>query len=88
MTWASRSNFSLNLRSAENLKLNTAGRAGWRMLGELGDNCCVLIVNSRGGDAGLSAGTASTGTGRAGRLRIDGTNTGLGSMRTRYNVLL
>ena len=27
-------------------------------------------------------------TGRAGRLRIDGSNTGLGSIRTRYNVLL
>ena len=55
---------------------------------ELGDNCCVLIINSRGGAAGLSAGTGSTGTGRAGRLRIDGSNTGLGSMQTRYNVLL
>ena len=85
MISANRSNFSLKLRSAENLKLNTVGRAGWSMLGELGDSWCVLVVNSRGGGAGLSAGAASTGTGRAGRLRIDGSNTGLGSMRTRYS---
>ncbi len=38
MTSASRSNFSLKLRSAENLKLNTVGRAGCSMLGELGDS--------------------------------------------------
>jgi len=50
------------------------------MLGELGGNFCVFIVNSRGGSAGLASGAASTGTSRAGRLRIDGSNTGLGSM--------
>ena len=43
------------------------------------------VVNSRGGAAGFSARAGSTGTGRAGRLRIDGSNTGLGSIRTRYS---
>ena len=85
MTSASRSNFSLKLRSAENLKLNTVGRAGWRMLGELGDSWCEPVVDSREGAAGLSAGAASTGTSRAGRLRIDGSNTAFGSIRTRYS---
>ena len=56
-----RSSFCLKFRSAENLKLNTAGRAGWRMLGELGDSW-----RSRVGDAGLSGGGDSTGTGRGG----------------------
>ncbi len=68
-------------RSAENLKLNTVGRAGWSMLGELRDSWRWLVVNSRAG----AAGAGSTGTGREGRLRIDGSNTGLGSMRTRYS---
>ena len=37
MASASRLSLSLKLRSAENLKLNTVGQAGWSMLGELGD---------------------------------------------------
>ena len=55
----------------------------------MGDSGRLLVVNSRGGAAGLFAGGESTGTGPAGRLPVDGAHYQLNSeafLRTAFST--